>query len=84
MVKKRNKRRDIIDPVIWNAVNDLLAPLWPASNIVDRLRKEHGIRITLRVPYQWRVRGVSDECTPAIADMLGIRVEDVLRASGKI
>jgi hypothetical protein len=68
----------------WKAINTLLAPLMPASNIVSRLDEEYGITLTLRAVYNWRMRGVSDACTPAIAEMTGKSVEDVLEASGKI
>ena len=88
MVRSNESRHRRAHPVRgterWRAVDDLLRPLGPASRIVSRLRDEHGITLTLRAVYNWRRRGVSDECARAVAAMAGVPVEEVLKASGKI
>jgi hypothetical protein len=67
-----------------SGANAILQPLMPTSNIVRLLWEGYGIVITIRGVYNWRANGVSDECSQPLAELRGIPVEDVLRASGKI
>ncbi len=68
----------------WRDIDAILRPLCPASDIIRRLEREHGIILTLRAVYNWWARGISEECAPAVAAMTGKSVEEVLKASGKI
>jgi hypothetical protein len=82
LTEKKNQK--IVHDRRWREVDALLRPLGPASAIVRRLYKEHGITLSLRAVYNWRARGVSESCAPAVAKMAGKSVEEVLRASGKL
>lgn len=83
----RNERKKSIHPIRrtkrWREVDELLRPLWPASNIVTLL-EPYGVTLTPRAVYNWRSRGVSEEVAPALAALLRVPVEVVLRVSGKL
>lgn len=68
----------------WHAIDRLIRPLMPASSIKAALLERHGLTISVRGIYNWRYWGVSDKYARPLAEMLGVPVEEVLRASGRI